>query len=151
MYAATFADDVIDANLKDAESYLDTIAKSETLSNIKTATQVIFGSAAPEILATACSYNIDLIVMTSQGRTGMQRWMLGSVAQKIARSSSAPVLVLHEQGPLPVNPHLENTPLRVLVPLDGSVLARTALEPALQLLAAIAAPAQGKDLSKNDN
>ena len=70
----------------------------------------------------------------------MKHWMLGSVAQKIARYSAMPVLVLHEKGPLPVGPHLATRPLRVLVPLDGSILAKTAIEPAAQLVAAIAAP-----------
>jgi nucleotide-binding universal stress UspA family protein len=81
--------------------------------------------------------------MTSQGNTGVKRWMLGSVAQKIARYSAVPVLVLHEKGPVPAGPHLDTRPLRVLVPLDGSTLAKSAIEPAAQLAAAIAAPGQG--------
>ncbi len=141
--SATYADEVIETDLNAVERYLDALANSEPLAGIKTTTKAVFGSAAPEILSTANAYNIDLIVMTSQGKTGMKRWMLGSVAQKIARHSSMPVLVLHEKGPLPVSPHLDNRPLCALVPLDGSTLAKTALEPAAQLLAAIAAPAQG--------
>lgn len=141
--SATYADEAIEADLNEVERYLDTLANSESLEGIKTTTKAIFGSPAPAILSAANSYNIDLIVMTSQGKTGMKRWMLGSVAQKIARYSSMPVLVLHEKGPLPVGPRFDNRPLRALVPLDGSALARTALEPAAQLVAAIAAPAQG--------
>jgi nucleotide-binding universal stress UspA family protein len=141
--SAIYADEAIEADLNAVERYLDTLAHSESLEDIKTTTKAIFGSAAPEILSTANSYNIDLIVMTSQGKTGMKRWMLGSVAQKIARYSSMPVLVLHEKGPLPVGPHLDNRPLRALVPLDGSALAKAALEPAAQLVAAIAGPSQG--------
>jgi nucleotide-binding universal stress UspA family protein len=128
--SAIYADEAIEADLNAVERYLDTLAHAESLADIKTTTKAIFGSAAPEILSTANSYNIDLIVMTSQGKTGMKRWMLGSVAQKIARSSSMPVLVLHEKGPLPVRPHLDYRPLR-------------ALEPAAQLVAALAAPVQG--------
>jgi nucleotide-binding universal stress UspA family protein len=141
--SATYDDKAIEADLKAVERYLDTLAHSEPLAGIKTTTQAIFGSAAPEVLSTANAYNIDVIVMTSQGKTGLKRWMLGSVAQKIARHSSIPVLVLHEKGPLPVRPHLDNRPLCALVPLDGSALAKTALEPAAQLVAALAAPAQG--------
>ncbi|HEY6407650.1 MAG TPA: hypothetical protein VIY29_09300, partial [Ktedonobacteraceae bacterium] len=65
------------------------------------------------------------------------------MAQKIARYSAMPVLALHEKGPLLVGPHPDNRPLRALVPLDGSTLAKTAIEPAAQLMAAIAAPGQG--------
>jgi nucleotide-binding universal stress UspA family protein len=141
--SATYADEVIEADLKEVERYLDTLANSEPLEGIKTTTKAICGVVASEIISTASSYDIDLIAMTSQGKTGMKRWMLGSVAQKIARYSSMPVLVLHEKGPLPVGPHLDNRPLRALVPLDGSALAKAALEPAAQLVAAIAGSSQG--------
>jgi nucleotide-binding universal stress UspA family protein len=141
--SATYADEAIDADLSEVERYLNSLANSEPLAGIKTTTKAILGSAAPEILSTANSYNIDLIVMTSHGNTGMKRWMLGSVAQKIARHSAMPVLVLHEKGPLPVGPHLDTRPLRALVPLDGSALAKAAIEPAAQLVGAIAAPGQG--------
>ena len=141
--SATYADEVIEADLNEVERYLNTLANSEPLAGIKTITKAIFGSAAPEILSTANLYNVDLIVMTSQGNTGVKRWMLGSVAQKIARYSAVPVLVLHEKGPVPAGPHLDTRPLRVLVPLDGSTLAKSAIEPAAQLVAAIVAPGQG--------
>lgn len=141
--SATYSEETIETDLSEVEKYLNALADSEPLVSIKTITKAMLGSVAPEILSTANSYNIDLIVMTSQGRTGMKRWMLGSVAQKIARYSAMPVLVLHEKGPLPVGPHLDNRPLRALVPLDGSTLAKTAIEPAAQLVAAIAAPGQG--------
>ncbi len=141
--SATYADEAIETDLSEVKKYLNSLANSEPLAGIKTTTKAMFGSAAPEILSTANSYNIDLIVMTSHGRTGMKRWMLGSVAQKIARYSAMPVLVLHEKGPLPVGPHLDTRPLRALVPLDGSALAKAAIEPAAQFVAAIAAPEQG--------
>lgn len=141
--SATYADEVIESDLSEVERYLNSVANSEPLANIKTITNAILGSAASEILSTSKSYNIDLIVMTSQGRTGMKRWMLGSVAQKIARYSTMPVLVLHEKGPLPAGPHLDARPLRALVPLDGSTLAKAAIEPAAQLVVALAAPGEG--------
>ncbi len=141
--SSSYAAGVIDTELDDTESYLNTLANSEPLAGIETDIKALFGSPAPTIISAADSYDVDLIVMTSQGKTGIQRWALGSVAQKIARHSPMPVLVLHESGPLPVGPHRDGRPLRALVPLDGSVLARTALEPAAQLVAALSAPAQG--------
>jgi nucleotide-binding universal stress UspA family protein len=141
--SATYADEVIEADISEVEKYLNGLASSEPLVGIKTIIQATLGSAAPEILSTANSYNVDLIVMTSQGRTGMKRWMLGSVAQKIARYCTVPVLVLHEKGPLPIGPHRDTRPLRALVPLDGSPLAKAAIEPAAQLVSAIAAPGEG--------
>ena len=141
--SATYADEVIESDLSEVERYLNSLANSEPLAGIKTTTKAILGSAAPEILSTAKSYNIDLIVMTSQGRTGMKRWMLGSVAQKIARYSTMPVLVLHVKGPMPTGPHMDARPLRALVPLDGSALAKAVIEPAAQLVAALASPGEG--------
>ncbi len=140
--SATYADEVIEADLNEVQTYLNALCNSEPLAGFKTITRAILGSAAPEILSTAKSYNVDLIVMTSQGNTGMKRWMLGSVAQKIARYCAMPVLVLHEKGPLPLGPYLDARPLRALVPLDGSPLARAAIEPAAQLVSTIATPGE---------
>lgn len=73
----------------------------------------------------------------------MKRWVLGSVAQKLARHSPMPVLVLHESGSMLPGPRPDGGPLRALVTLDGSALARAALEPAAQVVAALAAPGHG--------
>lgn len=135
--------EAIEAELNEAENYLNTLAHSELLVGIEIETQALFGAAAPTILSVASSQGVDLMVMTSQGKTGMKRWVLGSVAQKIARHSPMPVFVLHEGGPLPTGPHPESQPLRALVTLDGSALAKTAIEPAAQLVAALSAPTQG--------
>ena len=50
--------------------------------------------AADGILTAAKDCSADLIVMASHGRSGMSRWMLGSVTEKIVRSSAVPVLVV---------------------------------------------------------
>ena len=51
-------------------------------------------SPAEAILETAYSEEVDLIVLASHGRSGMTRWMLGSVAEKITRSADIPVLIV---------------------------------------------------------
>ncbi len=136
--------EAIDTELKNAEDYLNGLANSELLAGIETETKALFGAAAPTILSVAYSYSADLIVMSSQGKTGLKRWVLGSVAQKIARHSPLPVFVLHEGGPLPARPQPDtHHPLHALVTLDGSALAKAALEPAAKLIAALSAPAQG--------
>src|SRR5258708_21916857 len=73
----------------------------------------------------------------------MKRGVVGSVGQQGVRHRPVPVLVLNEHGVLPPVPDAAR-PLRVLVPLDGSELAESALEPAAQLIAALTAPAQGE-------
>jgi nucleotide-binding universal stress UspA family protein len=135
--------ETIESELTDAESYLRTVAGSEVLRGIEAETQALYGVAAATILSTVSSYKADLVVMTSHGYTGTERWLLGSVAQEVARHSPVPVLVLHEKGAVPAGPHPDGSPLRALVTLDGSALAEAALEPAAQLIAALATPAQG--------
>ena len=141
--AAAYTPDLIEAEINGAEDYLKSLAQSETLAGIKTETSALFGAVAQIILSVATSYNIDLIVMTSRGKTGMKRWVLGSVAQKLTRHSPMPVLVLREAGTMLPGPRPDSGPLRALVTLDGSALAKTALEPAAQMVAALAAPGHG--------
>ena len=52
------------------------------------------GDAALEILDYADERNIDLIAMATHGRTGLKRWLLGSVAEKVLRASNIPVLMI---------------------------------------------------------
>lgn len=49
---------------------------------------------ADSILWVAENETVDMIVIASHGRSGMTRWMLGSVAEKIARNSAVPVVVV---------------------------------------------------------
>jgi nucleotide-binding universal stress UspA family protein len=132
----------IDAELKDAEQYLASLRKSQILQSIPTDTYVLFGSIAPTILSVVQSNHVDLIVMCSHGYTGMTRWVMGSVAGKVAYHAPVPVLILREDGPIPSASHPDPTqPLRVLIPLDGSGYAKAALEPAEQLASALAGTA----------
>jgi nucleotide-binding universal stress UspA family protein len=134
----------IDADIASAEEYLAAITQSTNLANIQTETAVLFGPTAPTILTVACSYHADIIILCSHGYTGMKRWVMGSVVQKVAQYAALPVLVLREKGSIPAAPHPDTTrPLRVLVPLDESSQAKAAIEPAISLIAALAAPASG--------
>jgi nucleotide-binding universal stress UspA family protein len=140
----TLLKSVVDADQAAADEYLSGIKRASELAGIPLETQIVFGGAGSAILAVAESAQADLIVLCSHGYTGMTRWALGSVAEKVARSAPIPVLVLREGGPVPARPHPDVTrPLRALVALDGSVLAKAALEPAASLIAALATPAQG--------
>lgn len=138
------AREAIDAELNEVKRYLEGIARSGTLAGILIKTKALAGPDAPTLLAAAESLHADLIVMCSHGYTGFKRWILGSVAQKIARHSPVPVLILHAEGGVPTNIHPEGIrPVRVLVALDGSSLAETTLVPAAHLSKALSAPAQG--------
>ncbi len=74
----------------------------------------------------------------------MTRWVMGSIADKIARHASVPVLVLRDGGPQPFAADAcEDHQLRGLVALDGSNRAMTALMPAASLISALAVPDRG--------
>jgi nucleotide-binding universal stress UspA family protein len=135
---------VINAALEEAGNYLKSLAGSDSLQGIHTETEVLLGQAAAAMLSVANSHHIDLIVLCSHGYTGMTRWILGSVAEKVSQLAPVPVLVLREDGPTPVPPlPQEEGALRVLIPLDGSVRAQAVIVPAAQLIAALSVPAQG--------
>jgi nucleotide-binding universal stress UspA family protein len=133
----------VNGEMQEAGAYLESVASSSELAGIKTLTTERYGVVAPVILATATEYHADLIVMCSHGYTGVAHVLLGSVAEKVARHASIPVLVVREKSVAGVlNPAKVAQPLRMLVPLDGSASANTALEPAAELLTALAAPGQ---------
>jgi len=128
--------------ISDATAYLRQLAGNPALSVLEVDSKVMVGPPASVILEVAERGHADLIVICSHGRTGAARWLLGSVAEHVARQSAVPVLVLPQHGPAPSGPHPDaEQPLRVLVPLDGSPLAEAALAPAVALAQALSAPA----------
>jgi nucleotide-binding universal stress UspA family protein len=133
---ATDANETMNADLAEATSYLEKVAKSDELVGIATEVKTLVGAAAPTILSSAQSFHANLTVMCSHGYTGFKRWVLGSVADKVTHHSPIPVLVLREGGPVPITSVQQ--PVRVLVPVDGSPLSEAVLEPAAYLAAALA-------------
>jgi nucleotide-binding universal stress UspA family protein len=92
---------------------------------IKVSGEVMVGSPAEEILSYADTNDIDLILMATHGRSGISRWVIGSVADKVLRSSRVPVLLVRTGIPQHI---VDNEwPDTMLVPLDGSGLAELVL------------------------
>ena len=58
------------------------------------------GEPYREMLKLVEQYDIDLIIMATHGRSGISRWIRGSVAEKILRASPAPVLLVRAPGTL---------------------------------------------------
>jgi nucleotide-binding universal stress UspA family protein len=57
-------------------------------------TEVVTGSPSRQISEYATQKDCDVIVMGTHGRSGVDRWLLGSVAERVVRSSPVPVLTL---------------------------------------------------------
>ena len=63
--------------------------------DIEVRTTVLEGSPAQDIVEFAVEEDCDLIVMGTHGRAGVDRWILGSVAERVVRNSRVPVLTVH--------------------------------------------------------
>lgn len=82
-----------------AESYLGPIVADLRGRSIDVATRIIDGTdPASVITESADRLGADLIVMCTHGRTGPGRWLLGSVTDRVMRSTRVPVQVLPVRG-----------------------------------------------------
>lgn len=128
------------ANARDeAEEYLKKVSASTLVAGISVESRTIEGHVSADILDTARNEQCDLIVICTHGHTGFQRWRLGRVADQVARHAPTPVLVVPARD-AQSTPASADTGIRMLVTLDGSELAEAAMQPALDLAAALAAP-----------
>ena len=89
---------VEEENYAKTEDYLETLASNLKKEGISAQTVLREGKTADEVLAYASKNGIDLIVMSTHGRSGVARWFLGSVAERIARYSPVPVLLVRPPG-----------------------------------------------------
>lgn len=143
---ASLYDDLTEMEVKEARNYLETLRSRKELSGVRTEVSISFAIFHPAtgLLSLIEAQQIDLVVMCSHGYTGFKLWALGSVAEKVVRSSPVPVLLLRQGGPVPTGTQAEVVgPVRALVPLDGSILAKAALAPAAQIVSALATPGKG--------
>jgi len=102
-----------------------------TFPGAKAACTVEKGRAEDVILEKAAKDAGTLIAMATHGRSGLDRWLLGSVAEKVLRGATNPLLLIrasqqiHSEGEAPLK--------SVIVPLDGSELAESVLPAAVEL------------------
>ena len=112
-----------------ALEYLETAHRDFESIHVPVERVVRVGHPAAAILDLAESVRSDLIVMATHGRTGIQRWVYGSVADKVLTGARLPLLLVRAK-PMPP---AETRITRILVPLDGSALAEGALPLAQEL------------------
>ena len=78
----------------EAQAYLDELAERLRAKALHIRTQVVVGeSTAAAVLDVIRRQNIDLVAISTRGRSGFKRLLLGSVADKIVRGTVTPVLV----------------------------------------------------------
>ncbi len=88
----------------EATEYLEQVAQHLRDKGLTVRSQVLVGSAVRALLNLTHATPQTLIAMTTHGRTGLSRWMMGSVASALVRRSGAPVVVL--PAGLPARPRL---------------------------------------------
>lgn len=105
----------------ETKAYLQAIYNRYKHLKIDLRTIAVEGDAASTIVDTAESESVDLIVMSTHGWSGAEKWLLGSVTERVLHGAACPVFVV--RSPQSVS--------RVLVTLDGSLRAEKAVEPGL--------------------
>jgi nucleotide-binding universal stress UspA family protein len=86
------------AVIREAEGYLASVAARARKAGVdKVETSVWYGPPADSIIEAARVSGIDLIVMSSHGRSGLGRLVLGSVAETVLRGTTTPILLLRDR------------------------------------------------------
>ncbi|MBM4341479.1 MAG: universal stress protein, partial [Deltaproteobacteria bacterium] len=80
--------------VREAEEYLKKVEDRLKAKGFKVDSHVRYGNDAEEILDHANQKDIDMIAMTTHGRSGVKRFLLGSVAEKVLRYSPKPIFLV---------------------------------------------------------
>ena len=87
-----------EAHLENAALYLKAVTGEARERGLEASFAVLRGRPAEALADYAAASGADLIVLASHGRGGLARWVLGSVADRLSRSSCVPVMVVRAPG-----------------------------------------------------
>lgn len=121
--------EVVERSRREVDDYLDAVRKTLQLSGVPSSPRIVEGDEAGTIVDTATAEAADLIVMSSHGYSGIVRWMLGSVTERVLDSAPCPVMVVRSARPI----------RRILITLDGSSLAEQALPVGIEVASRLGA------------
>ncbi|MBX0297337.1 universal stress protein [Haloarcula nitratireducens] len=140
-----------DALEQEGDRIVREAAEQADKQGIDTVTDVVQGEPYREIVDYAEKHGLDLVVMPTHGRRGLERFLLGSTSERVVRRADVPVLTMRPDDDDTISHPYQN----VLVPTDGSDCANQALalgvdvadaeDAVLHLLSVIAIPALGVD------
>ncbi len=112
----------------EAGKRVDIVAQQLRQTGFNVANRLLSGAPAASILHLAEEAYVDLIAMSTHGRTGLGQVLLGSVADEVVRNARPPVFLV----PAAVVVKPDSLPRTILLPLDGTPLAETAIPVASQ-------------------
>jgi nucleotide-binding universal stress UspA family protein len=84
-----------------AQKYLKEAVNKVHLDGLTSRAELLTGSVAESIAEYAAKNGVDLIVIATHGRSGVSRWVWGSIADRILRTSCVPVLMVRAPGCVP--------------------------------------------------
>lgn len=114
----------IEKEMAEAQDYLDGKARPLSTAGLRVqATARVGIDVSTVILETCQEHNIDLVAMTTHGRSGVTRWIYGSVADRVLHHTHLPLLLVRSSEDRKSSGAVKN----ILVPLDGSPLAASIL------------------------
>ncbi|MDP2729943.1 MAG: universal stress protein [Dehalococcoidales bacterium] len=91
--------DIINGEIRtSAENYLGKLVKSLKYDGVNIRWEVTSGKATESITEYAVKNKVDLIAIATHGRSGVSRWIWGSVAERVLRSAGVPVLMITAPG-----------------------------------------------------
>jgi nucleotide-binding universal stress UspA family protein len=122
-------DKLVKQSSRDSKTYLERISGRFVGRSVRRSIEQ--GSAAELIVKKAEAYKTTLIAMTTHGRSGLNRLLLGSVAEKVLRATTNPVLVVRADHEGEANQVASLS--SIIVPLDGSELAETVLPTVIRI------------------
>lgn len=141
LFALVGAEDNIpgiqDAWARTAKADMDEAAEQIAGSGVTVEQMVAEGEPDEEIVAASSRRGAEMIAMASHGRGAIGRAIFGSVADRVARSATVPVLILRTPDEDADNSAVVS---RIVVPLDGSEIAERALPVAIDLAKQFATP-----------
>lgn len=120
-YGVLYPDQSLVAARAEAHDYLTDLQAASVAETPGLQFEIREGDVASEVVDAARHAEAQLIVMSSHGYSGLRRWLLGSVAEKVLHAAPCPVWVVRAPAP----------PQHILITLDGSILAEEVLLPAL--------------------
>jgi len=90
-------DDVVAATYREAQDYLEAVQKKLDYDEVSIEYRPASEGIARQILNYAADKQVDMIVMSSHGRTGVDRWVHGSVTRKVLTGCTCSTLVVRGQ------------------------------------------------------
>jgi len=126
---ARYLDTMIEDSVRNSEQYLRGVAGTSPGANTKCTVEK--GKAEQVIIETAAADKGTLITMATHGRSGINRWLLGSIAEKILRAATNPLLLVRATDEAKAD--RVATLKSIVVPLDGSELAESVFPTVVEL------------------